>query len=457
MIESGLTLAKAAGADYAEVLAVNAEDKQLRVENGEVARLERSENAGLAVRVLIGGRWGFASGPAEGSSVIKRLTGAALAAAQHEPKPLHPVRLSACFPVQGQWEGPCQINPFAKSDRELMEVLMAADEAMNIPGIGHRLSAMHFRREDQLFINSEGTKINQAFFLSGGGLRVWAPGQGEVQQRSWPCPGGSCSGRGYEYLEELDLPGHAGRIAREAVDLTAAPLCPDGITDLLLTGSQLAAQIHYTCGYRAQLGMPNAFPPEQAGTYRFGSPHITITADSAWPGGPGSFGWDREGVRAQSFALVKEGKLINYLSGREQAASIGRFSSGTMRSPSWLEPPLPKMTNLLLQPGSGSLQDLVKGIERGIILDTSRSFSFGPNLLGFIAQAEMGWMIEQGEITHMVRNPVYKGYSTAFWSGCDAVAGPEQQEVIGVMDNGIAIGHIVVPVRIRGVKVGAWL
>jgi TldD protein len=181
---------------------------------------------------------------------------------------------------------------------------------------------------------------------------------------------------------------------------------------------------------------------------------VTIHADAALPGGAGSFGFDSEGAKAQSFPLMEKGRIVSFLSGRETAAAVGRFSSGSMRSGSWLNPPVPWMTNIILQPGICSLSELAGGIERGLMLDTPRSFGVSPSLRGFAAQAELGWMIEDGVITHMVKNPFYRGNSKAFWSGCDAAASVAHQKNLGLMDKGIAVGHLVVPVRIRGVRVG---
>lgn len=455
VLESGLSQAKQANVSYVDLWVVELEEKEVSVVNG-VSDLRTAKMAGLCVRVLSQGRWGFASGPLCGSSSVDRITNAALINARFALSSLGPVRLSQSVPILAEWEGSCLKDPFAMPDSQVAELLQAADNSMNIDGITQRLAFMHFRSEHRHYINSEGTRISHRSTLTGGGIRAMATGKGELLQRSWPCPGGSFAGRGYEYIEELDLPGHAADISREAVSLGQAPVCPEEVRDLIIAGPQLAMHIHYSCGRRAQLGIPGCFPPQEIGTHRFGSPRISIIADASVPGGAGSFGYDYEGVKAQSFPIIQEGKFINYLSGREQAASIGRPSSGAMRA-AFLDAPIPSMTNLVLQPDSGSLKGLCSGTERGILLTAPRAFTYDSSVQEYVAQAELGWLIEDGEITQMVKNPIYKGNSTAFWSGCDAVAGLEQQEYYGIMDGSLPVGHLVVPVRIRGVKVGAGI
>ena len=453
LLNQGLDMALAGGAEYAELTAVEIEEKKLHMQNARLASSGKRE-AGISVRLIAGGRWGFAAAPAASKTNLSRLVKAALEGARVKPPPPFPVGLSTIIPARGSWTGPCAIDPFAISDSQLAELLVAADQAMDIEGIGLRQGSLHFRREQRHYINSEGSSNFQIFTLSGGGITALAFGEGEMQQRSWPAPGGSYAGAGNEYIEELDLPGHGRKIAQEAVALTKAPPCPQGVLDLILAGPLLASQVHYTLGYKLQLDAPGCIASEVSDKLRLASPHFNLFSDAALPGGAGSYGFDAEGAKAQSVPLVEKGKIVNYLSGRETAAAVGRFSSGNMRSGSWLDPPVPWMANLVVQPGTCSLAELAEGIERGILLDTPRSFGACPRLRSFAAQAELAWLIEDGVIIHMLKNPFYRGNIVAFWNGCDAAASAAHQRTLGLLDKGIAVGHRVVPVRIRGVRAG---
>jgi len=453
LLNYGLDTAMAGGAEYAELTAVEIEEKKLSMQNALLASSGKRET-GISVRLIAGGRWGFAAAPAAGKTNLIRLVKAALEGARVLPLPAFPAGLSTIIPAQGSWTGPCARDPFAIPDSQLAELLGAADQAMNIEGISLRHGSLHFRREHRCYVNSEGSSNYQVFTLSGGGIAALAFGEGEMQQRSWPAPEGSYAGAGYEYIEELDLPGYGRKIAQEAVALTKAPPCPQGIVDLILAGPLLASQVHYTLGYKLQLDTPGCISPGMSGKLRLASSHVNLYSDAVLPGGAGSFGFDSEGAKAQSFPLIEKGKIVNYLSGRETAAAVGRFSSGNMRSGSWFNPPVPWMANLVIQPGTSSLVELAEGIERGILLDIPRSFGVCPQLRSFAAQAELGWLIEDGIITHMLKNPFYRGNIVAFWNGCDAVASAAHQRTQGLLDKGIAVGHRVVPVRIRGVRAG---
>lgn len=455
LLEYGLELAESVGADFAEILATDAKNREFRMENG-IHQTATGREAGLSVRVLKAGRWGFACCPVGGKAALKTVVSSALAAAEYPPPPLRPAPLASIDPVQDQWQSPCQIDPFSLSYGELMDTISEADAAMAIAGIVGRVTKLHFRREDRIYANSQGSRISQAKTLSSGGVLAWTVAENQLIQRSWPGPDGSVSGQGFEYIEQLDLPGNARRLAREVLALEKAPPFPTGVGDVILQGSMLAAQIHYSLGHRALLGRRGSVPPQQAEDFRLGSSLLSIDADASLLGGAGSYGYDWEGVPAQSIPLVKEGKFAGYFSGR-MAAAIGRTSTGAMRSPSWQSPPRPFLTNIVVKPGAGSLQQLISGVERGILIDTVSTFAPGPNLQDFVARAEAGWLIELGQIRHLVKAPTYRGYPIAFWSGCDAVAGPQEQQYVGLQEGNIPVGYIVAPMRIRGVKVGASL
>ena len=82
-----------------------------------------------------------------------------------------------------------------------------------------------------------------------------------------------------------------------------------GTTTVILDGSQVALQIHESCGHPIELdrvlGTEAAFAgtsfltTDKLGNFMYGSPIVNMTADATIPGGLGTFGFDDEGVPAQ--------------------------------------------------------------------------------------------------------------------------------------------------------------
>src|SRR5262249_59739373 len=125
------------------------------------------------------------------------------------------------------------------------------------------------------------------------------------------------------------------------------------------------------------------------GSLRYGSDAMTITADPTTPGGLGTFAYDDEGVPAERTPVVEGGVLRNFLSSRETAAKLGRGSGGSMRADGWSRMPLVRMTNLHLEPGEGSLDDLLADVGDGVYFETDKSWSIYDNRLNFQFRAQV--------------------------------------------------------------------
>ena len=134
--------------------------------------------------------------------------------------------------------------------------------------------------------------------------------------------------RRWEYIAALDTPGHAEKMASEAVALLTAPHCPiDSVTDVIIGDTELAVQVHESCGHPIELDRvmsaeaayagTSFLTPDKSNNFNYGSEFINITADSLRHPGLGTFGWDDEGVAAQSASIVKDGIFVGYLMSRE--------------------------------------------------------------------------------------------------------------------------------------------
>ena len=153
---------------------------------------------------------------------------------------------------------------------------------------------------------------------------------------------------------------------------------------------------------------------------------MNVTADSTTPGGLGSFGFDDEGVPAGREPIVAAGVLSGFLTSRETAAKIGSGSGGSMRADNWNRMPLVRMTNLHLEPGEGSLEGLIGGVDEGLYLETNKSWSIDDKRLNFQFGTQVAWEIKDGKLGRMLRDATYTGQTPVFWGSLDAVAGPEE-------------------------------
>ena len=479
IIATALDTARRRGAQYADVRLVSNREQRIVVRNGVVETMTADESVGLGIRCLCDGAWGFAStrnlttaGADEAAAQAAQIARAS--ARENGPGLSASDLLGPAVVSQGRHTTPINVDPFGVSLDEKLALLLAADgEMAAVPQVSARMGNVVFIREDRTFANSEGALVSQTIYEAGGGVQATAVGNGETQRRSYPQSHGRQQGcAGWEYVAAMDLAGNARRIAEEAAELLTADPCPTDITtDLIIDSSQLALQIHESCGHAVELdralGDEAAFAgtsfltPDLLHNFQYGSEHVNITADSTSETGLGTFGWDDEGLPARATDIIRNGQFVGYLMSRESATRLGLESNGCMRASSWNRIPLIRMTNVSLLPGSWSLDDLIADTDDGIYLETNRSWSIDDRRYNFQFGTEIGREIRNGKPGRLLRNCTYTGITPEFWRNCDAVCGPESWQLWGTPRCGkgqpgqIAhTSHGASPSRFRNVRVG---
>jgi TldD protein len=465
---------RAAGADYADARWISEETESLSVKNQEMEGIDRSRSEGIGIRVLAGGYWGFAATARTAGEDLERAARTAVEIARAASRlPRDPVRLAEVEPVTATWETHVQEDPFNVSLEEKVALLMEASRRMQgVRDLAFAEAMLDFYRKRSAFVSSEGAEIDQIITHSGGGIEATAVADGEIQRRSFPNSfRGHIAAAGYEHIRALALVEEAERTGREAVELLAAPDCPSIETTLVLDSQQMVLQVHESVGHPTELDrvlrMEEAYAgnsfvrPEDRGRLQYGSDQVTITADATLAGGLGSFGYDDEGVPAQRIPLIEQGILQNFQSSRETAPVIGDRSNGTMRADGWQNLPLIRMTNINLEPGEGTLAEIIGDTKDGLFMSTNTSWSIDDQRVNFQFGCEIARRIKDGHLTEMYRNPNYTGITTEFWGSCDAVGGREDWTVWGTPNCGkgqpgqvARVGHGTAPARFRDVRVG---
>ena len=475
LINLSLDAAQRAGAGYADIRLVERETESLTVKNGDLVEASSDRSAGFGVRVLVDGAWGFAGSSRLEREEVERVTRDAVAIARASGLATRePIVLDDSPPAVGTYRTPFREDPFKVPLDEKLRLLFETDAVMGkVAGITLRTSGMEAGRERKTFASSEGAHIEQELLEVGAGIDATAVNDSEVQRRSYPqSAGGQHVTGGFEAIRELGLVDNAQRIAEEAVALLEAPQCPSGEMTLIIDSPQLALQVHESCGHPIELDRVLGMEASFAGTsfltvdkldqLQYGSELVNIEADATAPGGLGTFGFDDEGVAAQKVPIVSAGRFVGYLTSRETAPIIGRRSMGSSRASGWNVIPLIRMTNVNLLPGNaGSLDDLISDTADGLFISTNHSWSIDDRRLNFQFGAEIGWLIKNGRLTNMVRNPTYTGITPRFWGSCDAICSESEWHLWGVPNCGKGepmqthrVGHGAAPARFRGVQVG---
>jgi TldD protein len=475
--QRAIDIACSGGASYADVRILETREQFIATQNGEIENLLSTESAGMGIRAIVNGAWGFAACHKITSESVQKTARQAIAVAKASALvKAGEVKMAPLENKVDTWHAPCEKDPFKVPLESKLNLLMKVDQTMRaLKGVTLVTASLLFVHTKKLFMNSQGSCIEQSFYQTGGGFTAYSFQNGELQKRSYPNSfGGQHQLGGYEVIDRMCFLDHATRVAEEAVALHKAKQCPRKKTALILDSSQLALQIHESIGHPIELDRVLGFEANYAGTsfltldtlgqLRYASPAVNVVADARIGHGPGlgTFAYDDEGVPAQCVDIIREGLFVGYLTSRETASWVGEVqSNGTMRADGWNHIPLIRMTNISLLPGDWRLEDLIADTQDGIYMETNRSWSIDDRRYHFQFGTEIAWEIKNGKKAQMVKNPSYGGITTQFWNSCDAVCNQRSWRLWGLPNCGkgqpgqvIGTGHGASPARFRNIEVG---
>jgi len=462
---------RAPAADFCALRLVRESHETLAVRRDVVQPVQRTEDLGAMVTLHSGGGFGYAATPDLSSKGLQRAVAEAQtwarATAGVNLVPLEALQRPAQVgqyrtPVRKPWAATALADKLALLQRECQRLKI--DQQIVDWEAGLRHSAI-----EVYYLTADGGRIHQQFELLLPSLSATARRQGETQTRSF--------GRGAHYrqggLEVLDETGFytaAPRIAEQALELLAAPNCPADRRDLLLAPDQMTLQIHESIGHPLELDRILGDERNYAGTsfvtldmfgsYRYGSELLNITFDPDDPAQIASYGYDDEGQTATRQYLIREGILLRPLGGAVAQTRAGLQGVANARACSWNRPPIDRMANINLEPGSTTFADLVASVERGVYMETNCSWSIDDSRNKFQFGCEWGRLIENGELTGVVKNPNYRGISANFWRSLSGVGNAGTVRVMGVGNCGkgepnqvIRVGHAAPPCLFRDIAV----
>ena len=150
---------------------------------------------------------------------------------------------------------------------------------------------------------------------------------------------------------------------------------------------------------------------------------------------------------------------MGVLAGRDSAMMAGLDYAGSVRSDGWARLPMVRMTNVGLEPGPHSMDEMIAETRDGVFMDMNRSWSIDDRRLNFQFGCEVGYEVKDGKLGRMLRNPTYTGIGPRFWQSMDMLSatvvpwgtpncGKGQPSQVG------HTGHPTPAARFRNVRIG---
>ncbi|HEX6006299.1 MAG TPA: TldD/PmbA family protein [Burkholderiales bacterium] len=351
--------------------------------------------------------------------------------------------------------------------RPLYELLSQECRAAQIDDrIVERYAALSLTTAEQFYLTSTGGDVQQQFRYALPHVHVTANQGVETQTRSF----GHAQQIGVEELEKTGLRGCGARLAEDALALLLAPNCPDGMMDVLLMPDQMMLQIHESIGHPLELDRilgdernyagTSFVTPDMFGHYRYGSALLNVTFDPTRPEELASYAFDDDGTPAEKVWLIRDGILQRPLGGHLSQLRAGLPGTANARASGWNRPPIDRMANLNVEPGTSTLTDMIASIERGVLMRTNVSWSIDDSRNKFQFGCEWGELIERGQVKSVLKNPNYRGVSAVFWRSLRMVGNADTLEVHGTLycgkgepNQAIDVGHAAPACVFAGVDV----
>jgi len=460
---TALNAAQAAGADYADIRISTNRRQFVATREQIVAGVQDSETSGFGIRVLVDGTWGFAASREVTPDEVTRVARVAVAqgranrAAQRRPVELAPIDWTG----RGEWRSPVEVEPFDIPIEDKVALLLEANSAaMAVQGVAFANSNMSFLREEKFFASTDGVITDQTVYKAAGGLNITAVSSDRSDFQSRSSRDVAPKGIGYEHIIDSDFVGNAPVWAADAVaKLSAKPVQP-GRYDLVLRPSHLWLTIHEAIAHPTELDRIMGFeanyagtsfissPEEYLGSFRYGPDMMNIQGERTTPGALSTIGWDDEGVRPDEYLIVKDGILNDLQTTREQApwledwyASQGRpvRSHGNSYGQSWEDVQFQRMPNINLLPHPDrdvQEEELIDGVENGILIDGDGSFSIDQQRYNAQFGGQVFYEIRNGRITGMLKDVAYQIRTPEFWNGMDLIGGESTYAMGGSMGDG---------------------
>jgi TldD protein len=403
-----------------------------------VPSVSSSESYGFGIRVIAKGAWGFAASYQVDKDEIARMAAEAVAVAKANAVVRKtPVRLA---PVPAYkdvtWRTQMQRDPFEVPIKEKLDFLIAINEEVRkVPKVFSVSSSLGFRAEQKYFASTEGSFIEQYIVHTIPSCTAQARDiQRRVARSRAYSPQGY--GGGYEYVLNSGMIENARRVGEEVVEHLSAPPVEPGRKDLVLMPNHLGLTIHESIGHPTELDRALGYEANYAGTsfiappakvmgkLQVGSEIINFIGDRTAAGTMAACGWDDDGVKTQRWHIIKHGIFQTYQTIRDQAHLIGeKESRGCCQADSYDSVPFQRMPNVMLEAGQKpmSLDDLIAGVDDGVLIDGRGSYSIDQQRYNFQFGGDAFWEIKGGKRGRMISSVAYQATTTDFWKSCDAL------------------------------------
>ncbi len=398
----------------AEVYASSQREMQIEAASHQVATLKEASESGLAVRVLNGGRLGFAYTSDLKPDALHEAVDAAIAVSKFMPVDEHlqltPAGLA--YPQMDTYDDDI-------GQRTVKEKISLVFEAEAIAqGTDRRIAVIERsvfeEKESRLAIcNSLGLDVyGQGNYCS---LYLYA-----VAREDGDAQGGfgSMSRRRYDELDARQVGNEAAqRALRSLKARSMASATLPCVLEPYVAVKFLGLLARMVDGEAVLKG--KSLLGDKLGR-NVAADCLTVVDDATLSGGLATFPFDDEGVPAQKQTLIEKGGLKGFLYNNQAAHRAGADSTGHAQRMSYRSLPSISPSNLTISAGNVNDKDML-GVAKGLYVTDLMGLHTANPVSGDFSLGASGMLIENGRLSYPVRGMVVAGNMIQLLQDIEAV------------------------------------
>ncbi len=439
---------------WTEVFAERTATNTVRLSGGRVAEIRSDLDLGASVRASSPLRDGFAYTNVLTRRSLLDAAEAAVIAAGGDPATGSTgadLRRRRAAPVQRARQSPADVETADK-----VEVLRRIDEAARaFSGHVRDVTATHVDvTQSVLVATSDGDVVSDERVRTRITCRVTARRDGRLET-GFDGPG---IGGGLELYDAGEPEAVGRRAAERAVRALDGVEPPQGPMPVVLAPSGGGLLLHEACGHGLEaegLARGSSIYARSVGQ-QVASPLVTAVDDPSLLGGFGSYTVDDEGFPSAPTVLVEAGIQTGALTTRTDQFPVGGSRSANGRRESYAHPPLTRMSNTFILPGSEPADRLVSSMRRGVYIVRLRGGDVDVTTGEFAFSASEAFLVEQGEVVAPLLSLTLLGNGPAALRSVEAVGDDLEltQAVCGKGDQWVPVSYGSPSLLVTGLTVG---
>ncbi|MEX0798594.1 MAG: TldD/PmbA family protein [Bacteriovoracaceae bacterium] len=396
--------ALAQGADFADIFVERKNIQNLTFNSSKVKDIQSGTDFGVGVRLFYGKKYlyGYTNSPQKNELLELTRTLAAQYKGEPSKKKLEGFQ-SSDYPFIGSFED--QSAPLDQKVAKLKQLdSLVREQGKHIAQVN--ISLNQYVQEVEIF-DTDGLYASETRpYCRLASSAVARDGQLQTSG-SWN-PGAR---GGYSFIEELDLKWIAEYLGKKTHTILYADPCPAGNKPVVIDNGFGGVIFHEACGHLLETTSvqkkASVFwdKKEEFIAHEALSAVDDGTIDNLW----GSLSIDDEGMPTQKTQLIKNGRLLNFLSDRMGELKTGHKRTGSARRQSYKYAPASRMRNTFIEAGPHKLEELIASMDDGIYAKSMGGGSVNPGTGEFNFAVEEGYLVKNGKIEKPVKGATLIG------------------------------------------------